>query len=1084
MERRDFLKVVGAAGAGAGLAGCSTGAAETLIPYVVPPEEIVPGLATWYRTTCRECPAGCGMSVRTREGRAVKAEGNALSPISHGRLCARGQASLQGLYDPDRIPQALRRGSGDDGWDRISWDAAERALVEGLAGAGQNAVFLTGAIGGTLDRLIDDWCAAMGIERVRFDAFGQEAVRTASRLVYGREGLPRHDLSTAEVVVTFGADFMETWGSPVDYTHGFVQGHAYQDGRRGRLIAVGPHLSLTGLSADDWLAARAGTEHLVALAMARLVAETTGAAVDGPLADVDVEAAAQAADVDVDAVRAAAVAFANDGRSVALGPGVASTSRAATALATAVALLNRAAGNVGRTVFPTEPEQGAAGSYAALGDLIDRASAGSLGALLVYGANPLHGVPLGEDARAAFDRIGFLASFATQLDETAARAHLLLPDHHFLEAWGDVEPRPGVHGIVQPVMRPVFQTKQAGDVLLSVARRAGVALPDAANTFYDYLRGRWARDVLAGDGEEAWRSALRAGVVVREGAAAAPLAVAPVGPAAAVPLTPGAAPAPDAQTAGAAAQAPGGAPASVAEVDFARPDLEGPEGAEFDLVVYPSYRFYDGRLANRPWLQELPDPVAKIAWGSWVELHPDAASERGLDVGHIVTVATEQGEVELPVWTHPGVRRDTVAVQLGQGHENLGRYARNRGVDAARLLAPLVDTASGGPVWIQARASVVPTGRWERLPYTEGEADASARDVAKAMSLEDARAAEPIDILGLAAYRAGVENAPGGAGNARGEQDHAEPLPIGSRAHHGQPHPLEAQVDELQGVGGFGPIVGMGAAPQDYPPPDTYYGEYSEELPRWALAIDMERCVGCSACMTACYAENNIGIIGPEQVAKGRLLSWIRIERYWELGHGGTEGRTEGAGERDADGATTFVGTRFLPVMCQQCGNAPCEPVCPVYAAYHTPEGLNAQVYNRCVGTRYCANNCPYKVRQYNYYTYEWPEPLNWQLNPDVTVREKGVMEKCTFCVQRIRDAQHHARVEDRPVADGEIVPACAQTCPGNAIVFGDIKDPNSRVAQVAASGRAYRVLGELNTQPGVTYLQRVSMHVESGEAH
>ena len=1076
MERRDFLKVVGAAGAGTGLAGCTTGAAENLIPYVVPPEEIVPGIATWYRTTCRECDAGCGMSVRTREGRAVKAEGNALSPVSHGRLCARGQASLQGLYDPDRVPQALRRGSGG-GWDRVTWDAAEQELARGIAEADGSAVFLTGSSSGTMDRLIDDWCAAMGVERVRFDAFGLEAVRTASRLVYGREGVPRHDLAAAEVVVTFGADFMETWGSPVDYTHGFVQSHAYQDGRRGRLIAVGPHLSLTGLSADGWIAARAGTEHLVALAMARLVAESTGAALDGPLASVDVAAAAQAADVDVEAVRNAALAFANDGRSVAMGPGVAATSSAATALATAVALLNRAAGNVGRTVFPAEAELGPAGTYAALSDLIDRASAGTLGALLIHGANPLHGVPLSADAAAALDRVGFIASFASQLDETAARAHLLLPDHHFLEAWGDVEPRPGVFGIVQPVMRPVFQTKQTGDVLLSVARRAGASLPNAANTFYDYLRARWTRDVVPGADEEAWRAALRTGVVVAQGGTASappPIAALAGAPNQAAQSDAQQQPQPGAQQqpAGPIAAAAGSRPASVADVDFARAELAGADDAEFDLVVYPSYRFLDGRLANRSWLQELPDPVSKIAWSSWVEMHPDAAAERDLDVGHIVTVATEQGDFELPVWTHPGVREDTIAVQLGQGHTNLGRYARNRGVDAARMLAPLVDASSGGVVWIQTRAAVTATGRWERLPYTEGESDASARDVAKAMSLEDARAAEPVDILGLAAYRAGVENAPGGEGNARGQEaDHADPMPIGSAPHHGQPHPLEAQVDELQAAGGFGPIVGMGAAPQDYPPPDTYYGEYSEEKPRWALAIDTERCTGCSACMTACYAENNIAVIGPEQVAKGRLLSWIRIERYWELGH------EEGGGEH-------FQGTRFLPVMCQQCGNAPCEPVCPVYASYHTPEGLNAQVYNRCVGTRYCANNCPYKVRQYNYYTAEWPEPLNWQLNPDVTVREKGVMEKCTFCVQRIRDAQHHARIEDRPVADGEIVPACAQTCPGDAIVFGDIKDPTSRVAQVSASGRAYRMLGELNTQPGVTYLQRVSMHAESGESH
>ena len=276
-------------------------------------------------------------------------------------------------------------------------------------------------------------------------------------------------------------------------------------------------------------------------------------------------------------------------------------------------------------------------------------------------------------------------------------------------------------------------------------------------------------------------------------------------------------------------------------------------------------------------------------------------------------------------------------------------------------------------------------------------------------------------------------------------------------------NPKGKVVQELQAAGGFAPDT-VPAGPADYPPPDTYYGEYSEAQPRWGMAIDMERCIGCSACTTACYAENNIGIVGPEQVARGRILHWIRIERYFE--------------GRNAETAPSHV--NFLPMLCQQCGNAPCEPVCPVYAAYHTPDGLNGQIYNRCVGTRYCANNCPYKVRYFNWFTWQWPEPLNWQLNPDVGVREKGVMEKCTFCVQRIRDAQNQARMQGRGVHDGEIVPACAQTCPGDAIVFGNVKDPNSRVAQIAASGRGYRVLEELNTQPAITYLKRV---VDAAEA-
>ncbi|MGH7481736.1 MAG: twin-arginine translocation signal domain-containing protein, partial [Longimicrobiales bacterium] len=325
MERRDFLKVLGVAGAGAGLSGCSSGAAEKLIPYVVPAEDIVPGTSTWYRTTCRECPAGCGMNIRTREGRAVKAEGNPLSPISHGKLCARGQASLQGLYDPDRVPQPILRESAVREWQELGWDAAERRLAALVTNARGRAVFLTGATSGSEDRLLDDWCAAAGVRRVRHDGFGLEPVRAAYRSLFGVDGVPVHDFANADVVVTFGADFLETWISPVDYAHGFVQGHAYTGGRRGHLVSVGPHQSLTGLNADEWLPIRSGSEALVALAMARVIAEERGGAgvgaAAGIVASVDVAAAADAAGVPADRILAVARDFARDGRSLAVGPG-------------------------------------------------------------------------------------------------------------------------------------------------------------------------------------------------------------------------------------------------------------------------------------------------------------------------------------------------------------------------------------------------------------------------------------------------------------------------------------------------------------------------------------------------------------------------------------------------------------------------------------------------------------------------------------------------------------------------------------------------------------------------------------------
>ena len=1023
IERRDFLKVLGVSGAGAAATACGgTGAAEKLIPYVVPDEHIVPGVATWYRSTCRECAAGCGIDVKTREGRAIKVDGNPLSPLSHGKLCPRGHASLHGLYNPDRVPQALAREG--DGWQPLTWDDAEQRLSQVLAENRGRTVFLTDATTGSLDRLIDDFCAAFGIQRVRYSPFAFEPIRAANRLIFGGDYIPVHDFAPAETVITFGADFLETWISPLDYSTGFVRGHAYDRGRRGRLISVTPHQSLTDLNADEWVPVVPGTEHLVAIALARILMDggrdAGGAA--AMLATVNVDAAAQATGISTERLRQIAQQFDRAGSSLAVGPGVASTHRAATQIAAAVAVLNAVAGNLHRTVRFSEVEAapGTLGTYGDMQALIQSMAAGNVGALLVHGPNPLYSMPESAAIGEALGRVGFIASFSPYLDETSERAHLLLPDHHFLESWDDTLPRTNVTALVQPVMTPVFNTKQTGDVLLTVARRAAVPVGSQAATYHDYLRERWQREIYPQTGttssfEDWWRATLQVGFVVAT-ADAASLPTIAIDPAGLSQI-----------------------PFDMAPAPF--------DGAPDDpvLVVYPSINFHDGRMANRPWLQELPDPLTKYTWGSCIELSPERADELGLDDGHLAEVTTPQGSVQAQVFRHPGMRNDVVAIQLGQGHEGFGTYAQGRGVNAVRLLAPVSDPLSGGLVYAQTRATLRPTGDWQRPSQSGLHTTQRGREIAQAQTLATAVAADRargLPVLGAAPSPA-EEGAP-------------------QEAEHGS-HPLDARVTQLSEAGGFGPVE-VDASPMGYPPPGTHYGEYTETLPRWAMSVDLERCIGCSACQIACQSENNIGIVGPKLVAQGRLLQWIRIERYFE-----------GEGEN--------LQTRFLPMMCQHCGNAPCEPVCPVYAAYHTPDGLNGQVYNRCVGTRYCSNNCPYKVRSFNYFSYEWPEPLNWQLNPDVTVREKGVMEKCTFCVQRIRGAENTARLEDRGVRDGEITPACAQTCPGDAIVFGNIKDPNSRVARIAASGRGYRVLDQLNTQSAVVYLRKVSEHATAPAA-
>jgi molybdopterin-containing oxidoreductase family iron-sulfur binding subunit len=765
---------------------------------------------------------------------------------------------------------------------------------------------------------------------------------------------------------------------------------------------------------------------MVALAMANVIVRSGGDA--GPyqrvLDEYDPAKAEEESGIPAEDIEALAERFRVETPSVAVGPGVAGHHRNGTAAYLAIHILNFVAGNIGRTVRIFHTDDAAASEpFGAVREAVEAMS--GVGVVMVHGTNPAYSLPGEVGFSEAFASAGFRVSFASAMDETAAQCDLILPDMHPLESWGDSNPRPRLFALQQPAMRPVpnFDAKQTGDVLVSVAARAGHDLGHA--TFFDFLRERW-RNVHAltapgTDFDEFWRESLRVGVVE-----ASP----PVAEQASQLRSPDKA------------------------LSFDVPALDG--DGEFSLLVYPSSRFGDGKHANRPWLQELPDPVSKIAWHSWLEIHPNAADRLGLRNGDVVRVLSPHGEVEAPVWRYPGIREDTVAMAMGGGHDNYGRYATGNGVNVVSLLPAEVEQLSGAMVHLGTTVSLAATGTRKPLASIEGSSDQHGRPIAPAV---------PLAALGQRGVDHGAET--GEAGEAQG--GHQEP------GGHGE-------LKEIQGMGGFLPVPTEGK-PEDFPLEGSRYGQYDpEENPRWAMVIDLDKCTGCSACVTACQSENNVPWVGEEQVAMGRDMHWIRLERYYET----------------VDASRTGpVDVRFLPMICQHCGNAPCEPVCPVYAAYHTPDGLNAQVYNRCVGTRYCANNCPYKVRVFNWFGFnevdkagEEPsirpaEPMHWGFNPDVTVRASGVMEKCSFCVHRIRSVQNQARLEgQRPLEDGEVVPACQQSCPAQAIVFGDIRDSHSRVAQLTQNERGYRVLDEIiNTQPAVTYLKKVTHHeVESGE--
>ena len=1015
--RRTFLKVLGSAGPAAAAAACSPVPPERIIPFVVPPDDVIPGVATWYASVCGECPAGCGVRVRTREGRAVKVEGNPEHPVNRGGLCVRGQASLQGLYNPDRITGPHRRrvtdaAAGRSVLEPVAWDEAQQALVDRLqalyeAGRGDRVALITPPLTGTLGELVSRWSTALGARWVRYEPFGYEAIRAANERVFGRREVPHYDFARAEIVVSFGADFLETFGSPA----GFARDHAGQrrvrDGRTTRFVQIEPRLSMTGAGADAWHAVAPQTEGLVAAAMVQvIVSEQRAQGVPAQeasrigeiVAGASPDAVSGVAGLSADRIRELARAFSDPAlgpdRTLAVGGGVGVSGANATAAQVAVSLLNHVAGNVGSTVDFGAAATVDPATYAEMQGLAEAMRAGEIELAIVHDVNPVFAMPAAADFRGALAEVPFVAALSSLPDETTAEADLLLPVHTALESWGDSNPRRGVWGLMQPTMQPVFDTRHVGDLLIEVARALGgdvAAWLPRRGDFYRYLRDSWEAMQPV---PEPVAQASAADPGTPEADSGAPAAE-PQEPAAeAPPPEP-----PDFETWWADALRRGGVtlPAAPVEVSLRLGVLDADLAAELgapvpgrrlSLVAYPSLHFFDGRGANRPWLQEIPDPLLKTTWGTGLEMTPDTAAALGAEEGQLVTVASDHGQVDASVIVNPHLADGVVAIAIGQGHTDFGRYATGRGVSPMALLDPAAEAPSGGVRWVGTGVDVTPRELSRPIPRLQRNFDQEGRGLAQSVSL-----------AALAA---------------------------------GDVHPEEHHF--------------------------SLYPEHEHPVHSWGMAIDLDACNGCNACVAACYAENNVPVMGADRMRRGRTMSWLRIERFDEPRAGG-------------DGADV----RFLPMLCQHCDHAPCESVCPVYATYHTDEGLNAQIYNRCVGTRYCSNNCPYKVRRFNWFMPEFEAPLQLQLNPDVTARSDGVMEKCSFCVQRIQDGKERARDEGRPVRDGDVSPACAQSCPAQAIVFGDMNDPASRVAQLSADARAYHALAVFNTRPAVTYLKKVS---------
>jgi molybdopterin-containing oxidoreductase family iron-sulfur binding subunit len=961
--RRNFLKLT--ALGGMTIAGeHAISKAGRLVPYVIPPERLAP--VEWHTIapTCRECPAGCGMHIWHRDGRITKAEGNPVNPINHGGLCARGQSALQGVYDPDRIKHVLFRKRGGP-FKKSTFENALTEIVPHLKNARGRVSILSRLETGTLAEIMTEFLKAFSSDRLIFaEAFHYGPIRKANAALFGREVIPKYRLDRCNYILSFGADFLETWISNVEFANQFSAMHSLRNGKIGYFTYIGPRRSMTACNADDFLQIPLLDQSIAALALLKIMQEQNyfrqGSNLVSSLVG-NLNLNAMHSRVPVDRLRKIATDFMRAEDSVALACPTAGGGHGVEGLAFVAAILNAAADKHGDVIDLTRPHAlSRTADDAAINRFLDEITERDV--LIIHQTNPVYHRPGSERA---ILRAGLVIYCGTMLNETAAISDWVIPETSDLESWGDYEPYPGIYNLMQPTMRPQPGSLEAGDIFLNMASAAGKPLRRERNepeikTTYDWVRNRFER--LHKNRE--WEESLQHGGIWKE------------------------------EEANHSRQLHG----SLRDGDLPgilersqKPESLSENQAE--LWLWPSVMLFDGRVSNRGWLQENPEPASTVVWGSWIDIHPDKAKRLGIAHGDVIELSKGERRIQAPARLTDDVFPDTVSLALGQGHTALGKIASGLGANGFLLFPSLRNSPKDRSEDFFGRVVIRKTGRKEDIITAMTQRDQHGRDLLRWKTLNEIKLRNP--------------------GLIR--------LPL-----------KEGYSDRV-----------------DLYPPHEHRGH------RWAMVVDLQRCIGCQACAVACYAENNLFVVGRKQMKWSRNMPWLRIVPY----------RHPEKKERIA----------WLPMLCQHCDSAPCEPVCPVFAAVNNEEGLNAQIYNRCIGTRYCSNNCPYKVRRFNFLNTHWEPPLDRQLNPEVTVRCRGVMEKCTFCVQRIRNAEYRAVRENRPVRDGEIQPACAQSCPAKVYTFGDLLDPESKVSRIIHHDpRRYQVLQELNTKPAVIYLYKI----------
>ena len=932
-SRRDFLKMLGFTVGYAALANSCEMPVRKAIPYLSQPEEITPGIANYYASTFFDGHDYCSILVKTREGRPIKIEGNALSKLTQGGTNARVQASVLSLYDQARLKEPLKDNQNAS-WQVIDQEVTDK--LKAISGNNGKIVILSPTIISPSSRkAIEDFKAAYPTtEWVVYDTVSAAGLLDANEANFGIRAIPSYHFDKAALIVGFNADFLGNWILPVQYSRDYAKGRKLiNENKMSRHIHYESCLTLTGSNADTRVQIKPSEELIVLLSLFNELAGENGMQpVSVASSPVDVKALAK--ELKENKGKSLVVSGTNDFYVQA-----------------AVNSINILLENYG-TTLDMAPVMLKQGSDREMARVVNEMNAGTVSALFLYGVNPAYDYAEPEVFMDGLKKCELTVSFSDTLDETALLCKYVCPDHHYLESWNDAEPQKNYYSLAQPVINNLFDTRQAQVSLLKwTGQETG---------FYEFIQAYWEKEIFPKQTEflsfiQFWNKSLQDGVALID-------------------------------------------PGTVTIPEFKASDLSlAPvnriEGIE--LVLYEKIGLGTGRHANNPWLQELPDPISKAVWDNYVCVAPSFAKEHDLKNEDVVLI---NRSIELPVLVQPGQHKDTIGIAIGYGRTNAGKVADGIGknVFSLALIMNGYRQLAGRMVTIEKV-----NGKTYPLATTQTHHTMEGRAIIRETTLEQWNE-DPM------------------AGNEMHEE-----------------------------------IMKQNQTLYNLPVFDSYH---------WSMAINLNACIGCGNCAIACQAENNIAVIGKEQVKNRRIMHWIRIDRYYSE-------------EVDNPEVT------HMPVMCQHCDNAPCENVCPVAATPHSSEGLNQMAYNRCIGTRYCMNNCPFRVRRFNWFEYTNEKRFNYNmgneqeklvLNPDVTVRSRGVVEKCSMCIQRIQEQKLNAKLENHMVREGDIKTACQQSCPGDAIVFGDINDPNSEVAKLNQNPRTYQLLEQLHTLPSVSYITKV----------